>query len=180
MNEINQRPDPEALLSTLESERRGALKVFLGAVPGVGKTYKMLEAAREARREGADVVIGVVESHGRKETEVLCEGLEVVPLMPVDYRGTRFLELDRAEITQCRVPSPRVVEAFDVVEHVRPGIVSRPVELARDALGFQRREEALHRRIVPDVARSAHRAGDTVLSQQFLEVLAGILAALFV
>ena len=65
----------------------GKLKIFFGANPGVGKTYAMLEAAHEQRRDGVDVVIGVVETHGRAETEALVDGLEVVPRRAVDYRG---------------------------------------------------------------------------------------------
>jgi hypothetical protein len=86
-----------------------------------------------------------------------------------------LLELDGAQIAQCRVPSPRVVEALDVVEHIRPGVIPRPVDLAGCPLGLQRREEALHRSIVPDVAGPAHRAGDAVVGHQALELLAGIL-----
>jgi hypothetical protein len=89
-----------------------------------------------------------------------------------------LLELDGADIAQCRVPSPRVVEALDVIEHIRPGIIPRPVDLAGYALGFQRREEALHCSIVPDVTRPAHRTGDAMIGHQALELLARILAAL--
>ncbi|MCU0988273.1 MAG: sensor histidine kinase KdpD [Xanthomonadales bacterium] len=103
------RPDPQALLSEIERERHGALKVFLGACPGVGKTYKMLEAAREARREGADIVIGVVESHGRLETETLCEGLESIPLMQLEYRGVQFREMDLDAILK-RCPAVVLVD----------------------------------------------------------------------
>jgi two-component system sensor histidine kinase KdpD len=65
------RPDPEALLAAANKARRGRLKVFLGMAPGVGKTYEMLRTARRRKAEGDDVVIGVVESHGRRETEAL-------------------------------------------------------------------------------------------------------------
>ena len=75
------------------------------------------------------------------------------------------------------MPASRVVEAFDVVEHIGPGLIPRPISLAVDAFGLQRREEALHRRIVPDVARAAHRADDAVVGHQPLELLAGVLAA---
>jgi two-component system, OmpR family, sensor histidine kinase KdpD len=75
----DQRPDPDALLARLQAEqrdeRRGRLKIFFGACAGVGKTYAMLEAARKRRAEGIDVVAGYVETHGRKETDVLLEGL---------------------------------------------------------------------------------------------------------
>ncbi|MBT9383525.1 sensor histidine kinase KdpD [Pseudooceanicola sp. CBS1P-1] len=88
------RPDPEALLPEARREGRGRLKVFLGAAPGVGKTYAMLEAARRRRDEGASVLIGVVEAHGRAETEALLRDLEVLPRQPF-YHGGRILhEMD--------------------------------------------------------------------------------------
>ncbi len=73
------RPDPDLLLAAVQKEdarqKRGRLKVFFGMAPGVGKTYAMLEAARRERASGRDVVIGYLETHGRKETEALVEGL---------------------------------------------------------------------------------------------------------
>lgn len=93
-----QRPDPDALLKRVQAEEarqaEGKLKVFLGANPGVGKTYAMLEAAHEQRRDGVDVVIGVVETHGRAETEALVSGLDVLARCAVDYRGTVLQEFD--------------------------------------------------------------------------------------
>ena len=92
------RPDPDALLRRLREEearqKRGQLKVFLGASPGVGKTFSMLEAARAKRAEGGDVVVGVAETHGRAETARLLEGLEVIPRRAIEYRGTRLEEFD--------------------------------------------------------------------------------------
>ncbi|MBI5674177.1 MAG: sensor histidine kinase KdpD [Nitrospirae bacterium] len=92
------RPDPDALLKSVKAEEarkaEGKLKVFFGANPGVGKTYAMLEAAHEQRRDGVDVVIGVVETHGRAETEALVNGLEVMPRHAVDYRGATLQEFD--------------------------------------------------------------------------------------
>lgn len=92
------RPDPDALLKRVKAEEarkaEGKLKVFFGANPGVGKTYAMLEAAHEQRRDGVDVVIGVVETHGRAETEALVNGLEVMPRHAVDYRGATLQEFD--------------------------------------------------------------------------------------
>ena len=69
------RASPDALLQAAQQELRGRLKVFVGAAPGVGKTYEMLTATRARLQEGVDVVVGVVETHGRKETEALLEGL---------------------------------------------------------------------------------------------------------
>jgi two-component system, OmpR family, sensor histidine kinase KdpD len=92
------RPDPEALLRRVQEQearaRRGQLKVFLGASPGVGKTFTMLEAARAKRADGLDVVVGLVETHGRAETARLLEGLETIPRRSVEYRGTRLEEFD--------------------------------------------------------------------------------------
>ena len=92
------RPDPDALLTRVKEEEarqsRGELKVFLGAAAGVGKTYAMLEAAREQRAEGVDVVAGWVETHGRLETEALLDGLEILGPRHLEYRGTTLKEFD--------------------------------------------------------------------------------------
>ena len=92
--DANLRPSPEALLVTAQQEGRGRLKIFLGAAPGVGKTYAMLEAAHERPHEGVDVVIGVVETHGRPETEALLDSLEIVPRRQIEYRGKVFEAMD--------------------------------------------------------------------------------------
>ena len=92
------RPSPDELLVQLkideERERQGKLKIFFGSAPGVGKTYAMLEAAREKRSEGLDVVAGIVETHGRRETEALAEGLEIIPRREIEYSGTVLREFD--------------------------------------------------------------------------------------
>jgi two-component system sensor histidine kinase KdpD len=92
------RPCPDLLLKRVmreeERERQGKLKIFFGAAPGVGKTYSMLEAAQQRRIEGIDVVAGIAETHGRKETEGLLRGLEAIPRRPVEYRGTTLSEFD--------------------------------------------------------------------------------------
>ncbi|MFP5078406.1 DUF4118 domain-containing protein [Rhizobium sp. YIM 134829] len=88
------RPSPDALLAAARREERGRLKIFLGAAPGVGKTYEMLMSGRARRAEGVDVVIGVVETHGRAETEALIEGFEIVPRRQIDYRGQVLGEMD--------------------------------------------------------------------------------------
>src|ERR1700746_1562304 len=92
--ERDYRPSPEALLQRAAQESRGRLKIFLGAAPGVGKTYEMLLAAQAKRREGVDIVIGVVETHGRKETVALLDGLETISRRQVDYRGHVLEEMD--------------------------------------------------------------------------------------
>src|SRR5271166_4863676 len=90
------RPSPEALLELARSEQpgRGRLKVFLGAAPGVGKTYEMLLSARSRQAAGADVAAGIVETHGRAETEALVAGLEIVPRKHVEYKGSVLEEMD--------------------------------------------------------------------------------------
>ncbi|OXH87255.1 two-component system sensor histidine kinase KdbD, partial [Burkholderia multivorans] len=92
------RPDPDQLLDKLqrdeEKQRRGRLKIFFGASAGVGKTYAMLQAARQRKRDGVDVVVGIVETHGRGETAALLEGLDVLPLARLDYRGRTLAEFD--------------------------------------------------------------------------------------
>ena len=92
------RPDPDQLLQRAREEeerkREGQLKMFFGAAPGVGKTYAMLEAARQKRSEGVDIIVGLVETHGRKETEALLEGLEILPRRNVEYRGAVLKEFD--------------------------------------------------------------------------------------
>ena len=88
------RPSPEALLKQARREARGQLKIFLGAAPGVGKTFEMLSDARVRRDAGVDVVIGVVETHGRKETQALVDGLDVLPRREVAYQGHPLPEMD--------------------------------------------------------------------------------------
>jgi two-component system sensor histidine kinase KdpD len=96
------RPSPEALLQQAEREGRGRLKIFLGAAPGVGKTYEMLQTAQAKLREGVDTVIGVVETHSRKDTEALVAGLEIVPRRKIDYAGHTLEEMDIDAILQRR------------------------------------------------------------------------------
>src|SRR3954464_2131036 len=90
-DDADRRPLPDALLESAGREGRGRLRIFLGAAPGVGKTYEMLLAGRARKTEGVDVVVGVVETHGRKETEGLVAGLEVLPLA---YKGRTLQEMD--------------------------------------------------------------------------------------
>lgn len=92
--DADRRPDPDALLALVGRPGRGRLKVFLGAAPGVGKTFAMLQNAHRLVGEGVDVVIGLVETHGRSETAALLEGLEVLPRRVVDHRGRRLEEFD--------------------------------------------------------------------------------------
>ncbi len=98
MAQDDHRPDPDALLAATETQeaqaRRGKLKIFFGASPGVGKTYAMLSEARRLRAQSLDVVVGVVETHGRSETAMLLEGLERLPRKLVEHRGRMLQEFD--------------------------------------------------------------------------------------
>jgi two-component system sensor histidine kinase KdpD len=96
------RPDPDTLLEQAVREKRGKLKIFLGAAPGVGKTYEMLTQARQRRLDGVDVVIAVVETHGRIETEILTKGFEVVPKKRSLYKGHVIAEMDLDAVLQRR------------------------------------------------------------------------------
>src|ERR1700733_4157440 len=96
------RPSPDALLEQANKEGRGKLRVFLGAAPGVGKTFEMLTQGRRRRLDGTDVVIGVVETHGREETEALTKGFEIVPKKRGLYKGRVVAEMDIDAILQRR------------------------------------------------------------------------------
>ena len=100
------RPSPEALLADAAQEGHGRLKIFLGFAPGVGKTYEMLSSARQRKLEGVDVVIGVVETHGRVETEHLTRNLEIIPKRHMPYKGRVLHEMDLDAILLRR---PRLV-----------------------------------------------------------------------
>ncbi|UJR82904.1 sensor histidine kinase [Sandaracinus amylolyticus] len=104
------RPDPDALLERVQAEERevtrAKLRVWLGASPGVGKTFSMLESAQALRREGVDVVVGVVETHGRAETGALLANLEQLPRKRVPYRGRTLEELD---LDAALARKPRIV-----------------------------------------------------------------------
>ena len=118
MAEREGRPSPEALLAAAKQEGRGRLKIFLGAAPGVGKTYEMLLSAQARRRDGADVVVGVVEAHGRRETEALLEGLEVMPRQQVEYKGHLLAEMDLDAILRRR---PQLVLVDELAHTNAPG-----------------------------------------------------------
>ena len=106
MTDTDHRPSPDALLRAAGQAGRGRLKIFLGAAPGVGKTYEMLVQARRRKLDGVDVVIGVVETHGRVETDLLTKGLEAVPKKRAAYKGRVLAEMDIDAILQRR---PRLV-----------------------------------------------------------------------
>ncbi len=114
------RPSPDALLEEArrEDRSRGRLKVFIGAAPGVGKTYEMLMSARAKLAEGADIVIGVVETHGRAETQALLEGFEIIPRVKIDYHGHVLEEMDLDAILMRR---PQIVLVDELAHTNAPG-----------------------------------------------------------
>src|SRR4029077_18073951 len=116
----DQRPSPEALLEAArrEESRAGKLRIFVGAAPGVGKTYSMLETARARRKDGYDVVVGVVETHSRKETEALLDGLEIVPRRRIEYRGQWLQGMDLDAIIARR---PQIVLVDELAHTNAPG-----------------------------------------------------------
>ncbi|HUD46505.1 MAG TPA: sensor histidine kinase KdpD [Candidatus Baltobacteraceae bacterium] len=134
------RPDPDALLAAIQKSeaatKRGRFKVFLGMAAGVGKTYAMLRAAQRALREGVNVVVGYVETHGRKETEALLAGLPIIPRRKVEYRGVVLEEMDLDallarrprlaivdELPHTNVPGSRHAKRYqDVIELLDAGI----------------------------------------------------------
>ena len=115
-NEV--RPSPDALLKAAQKEARGKFKIFFGAAPGVGKTYAMLIAARRRKTDGVDVVVGVVETHGRAETEAQLDGLEMIPRKRVDYKGQVLEEMDIDAILARR---PELVLVDELAHTNAPG-----------------------------------------------------------
>jgi len=148
------RPTAEALLSRIKAQDRARLRIYIGAAPGVGKTYEMLQEAHARRRRGLDVVIGLVETYGRRETEAQIRDLEIVPCRVVDYRGTQLEEMDidailrRApqvcvvdELAHSNVPGSRntkryhdVIEMLDAGIHVLTAVNIQHLETLNDAV----------------------------------------------
>ncbi|MCI4678327.1 sensor histidine kinase KdpD [Rhodoblastus acidophilus] len=149
------RPDPDALLALTGDGRRGKLKVFLGAAPGVGKTYAMLQGARRLKADGIDVVIGLVETHGRSETAALLEGLDVLPRRMVEYRG-------------------RSIEEFDL----DAALARRPGLIVVDELAHTNAPESRHPKRWQDVEELLDAGVDvwTALNVQHLESLADVVS----
>jgi len=153
------RPDPDALLAKVHAEERpsssGRLRIFFGAAAGVGKTYAMLEAARERLREGIDVVVGHVETHGRPETTALLEGLPVLAARRVAYRG-------------------RTLEEFDL----DAALARRPALLLVDELAHTNVPDSRHERRHQDVEELLRAGIDvyTTLNVQHLESLNDLVA----
>lgn len=126
------RPPPEHFLGLIRAQRRGRLKVYLGFAPGVGKTYEMLQEGQRLKRQGVDVVIGVVETHGREETAAQIGELEQVPLRRIEYRGVTLEEMDTDSVLARR---PTVVLVDELAHTNAPG--------GRNAKRYQDVEELL-------------------------------------
>jgi two-component system sensor histidine kinase KdpD len=120
------RPDPDALLSRIQREearqQRGKLKIFFGMVAGVGKTYAMLQSGHERLSDGVDVVVGIVETHGRAETEALLQGLEVIARRKVEYRGTVLEAMDLDALLARR---PQLALVDELAHSNEPGLRHR-------------------------------------------------------
>jgi two-component system sensor histidine kinase KdpD len=116
------RPSAESLLAKQQQARRARLRIYLGAAPGVGKTYQMLEEAHLLKRQGVDIVIGFIEPHGRAETETLIGDLERLPLRRIDYRGVTLEEMDVDGVIARR---PAVVLVDELAHSNVPGSKQR-------------------------------------------------------
>lgn len=149
------RPDPDALLALSQRERPGRLKIFLGAAPGVGKTCAMLQEAHRLRAEGGDVVLGLIETHGRAETEALAAGLETLPRRQIDYRGQRLEEFD-----------------------IDAALARRPALLVVDELAHTNAPQSRHPKRWQDIRELLDAGIDvwTALNIQHLESLADVVA----
>ena len=174
------RPDPDALLALTEKGKRGKLLVFLGAAPGVGKTYAMLQRARLLREEGVDIVVGLVETHSRAETEALTQGLEILPRKKVRWQGREIEEFDldgalappaQADHRRRTRPHQRAGEPPPQALAGRRGAARRahrrldraqhpaPREPRRRRLAHRRRQRARDRSRHRAARRRRHRAG---------------------
>ena len=153
------RRDPDALLARAKAEEarrsQGRLKLFFGAAAGVGKTYAMLEAARELHADGVDVVVGIVETHGRAETAALVDGLPLVPPRLVPYRGATLKEFD-----------------------LDGALARRPVVILVDELAHTNAEGSRHRKRWQDVLEllEAGTSVYTTLNVQHIESLNDVVA----
>src|SRR5215470_1319314 len=118
MPEVDPRRTADIFLKLIEKSRRGKLKIYIGHAAGVGKTYQMLEDAHLLKKQGVNVVVGFVETHGRAETQAKIEGLEVVPRRPVPYKGKTFEEMDLPAILRRK---PEVVLVDELAHTNVPG-----------------------------------------------------------
>ncbi len=172
------RPRPEALLAKLKNGERANLRVYIGAAPGVGKTYQMLEDAHQLARQGRDIAVGVIETHGRGETLALIGDLELLPLRKVQYRGVTLNEMDVDgiirrhptyvlvdELAHTNVPGSKnrkryedVLELLDAGINVITAVNVQHIESLNDAVA--RTTGVRVRETVPD--NFIHRADEVV------------------
>lgn len=151
------RPSPDALLKLAGREARGKLKVFLGASPGVGKTFAMLSGAKRLKAEGRDVVVGLVETHGRADTAALLEGLEVLPRRTVAYKDRSLMEFD-----------------------VDAALARRPELIIVDELAHSNAPDSRHPKRFQDVEELLNAGIDvwTALNIQHVESLSDVVAGI--
>jgi two-component system sensor histidine kinase KdpD len=151
---LDQRPTADALLERLRQRDRARLRIYIGAAPGVGKTYEMLQEAHALRKRGLDVVVGLVETYGRRETEAQVRDLEVIPRRRIEYRGVTMEEMDVDavlqrkpqvclvdELAHTNVPGSRhakryqdVLEILDAGIHVMTAVNIQHLETLNDAV----------------------------------------------
>jgi two-component system sensor histidine kinase KdpD len=149
-----QRPTADALLARIKEHERARLRIYIGAAPGVGKTYEMLQEAHVLRARGLDVVVGYLETYGRRDTEAQIKDIEIVPRRAIDYRGTTMEEMDVDAIVRRRpqvcvvdelahtnVPGSRhakryqdVLELLDAGIHVMTAVNIQHLETLNDAV----------------------------------------------
>jgi two-component system, OmpR family, sensor histidine kinase KdpD len=115
---LDVRPKPESLLARQEQERRARLRIYIGAAPGVGKTYQMLEDAHQLKKQGVDIVIGFIEPHGRAETAEMIGDLERIPLSRIEYRGVTLEEMD---VDAVIARNPQIVIVDELAHTNAPG-----------------------------------------------------------
>jgi two-component system sensor histidine kinase KdpD len=176
--EEKRRPSPEALLARLDAQDRARLRIYIGAAPGVGKTFNMLEEAHVLKKSGLDVVVGFVETYGRTETEEQIKDLEVIPRRKVKYRGVEMEEMDVEailarkpqvavvdELAHSNVPGSKnekryqdVLELLDAGIHVMTAVNIQHLETLNDAVS--RVTGVRVRETVPDTF--LHRADEVV------------------
>ena len=151
---MDQRPTADALLERIKEEDRARLRIYVGAAPGVGKTYEMLQEAHALKKRGLDVVVGFVETYGRRETEAQVKDLEVIPRRKIEYRGVTMEEMDVEaiirrkpqvclvdELAHSNVPGSRhgkryedVLEILDAGIHVMTAVNIQHLETLNDAV----------------------------------------------
>ncbi|TMJ39532.1 MAG: sensor histidine kinase KdpD, partial [Alphaproteobacteria bacterium] len=151
------RPSPDTLLKLVERRTRGKLKIFLGASPGVGKTYAMLSGARRLKAEGRDVVVGLVETHGQADTAALLEGLEVLPPRTIIYKNQSLMEFD-----------------------VDAALTRRPYLIIVDELAHTNAPDSRHPKRFQDVEELLNTGIDvwTALNIQHVESLSDVVASI--